>query len=365
MLNQEQEMILKELPMFMRNSPDFRKEVLSITRLHFADKVETENRFERMMEVLQEQNQKLDQKMEDDRKLGAENERRWKENDRRWKENQKELVALHTALQEQNQKLDQKMEDDRKLGAENERRWKENERRWEENEKKLETLTTALQEQNQKLDQKMEDDRKLWAENDRRWKENQKELAAFHIALQEQNQKLDQKMEDDRKLAAENKQQWEKKYEERAALLKTLQGLDKKFERKFDQTLGALGTRWGLHSEASFRNALAGILKDFSDVEVLNVNEYDHEGVVFGHPDQIELDIVVQNGQLIVCEIKSSMNKSDIYTFDRKVRFYEKKQGRTANRMIVISPMLESAAQPVAKKLGIEVYSYADEVNLD
>ncbi len=47
------------------------------------------------------------------------------------------------------------------------------------------------------------------------------------------------------------------------------------------------------------------------------------------------------------------------------MRFYEQKQGRTAHRMRVISPMLESAAQPVAKKLGIEVYSYADEVDLE
>jgi hypothetical protein len=340
MLSQEQEMILKELPMFMRSNPDFLEEVLSITRFHFADKVETESRFERMMEVLQEQNRKLDQKMEDDRKQWAENERRWQKNDLRWEEN--------------------------------ERRWQKNDLRWEENQKELVALNAALQEQGKKLDQKMEDDRKLWAENerrwkenDRRWKENQKELVALNAALQEQGKKLDQKMEDDRKQWAENKQLWEKHHEERAALLKALQDTDKKFERKFDQTLGALGARWGLHSEASFRNALAGILKDFSDVEVLNVNEYDHEGVVFGHPDQVELDIVIKNGQLMVCEIKSSMNKSDMYTFERKVRFYEQKQGRTAHRMIVISPMLDRYAQPVAKKLGIEVYSYADEVDLE
>ena len=316
MLSQEQEMILKELPMFMRNNPDFREEVLSITRFHFADKVETESRFERMMEVLQEQGKKLDQKMADDRK-------QWAENERRWKENQKKLDVLTTALQEQNRRFEQKMADDRKLAAENDRRWKE---------------------------------------NDRRWKENQKELVALNAALQEQGKKLDQKMADDRKQWAENKKLWEKQHEEHAVLLQTL---DKKFERKFDQTLGALGARWGLHSEASFRNALAGILKDFSDVEVLNVNEYDHEGIVFGHPDQVELDIVVKNGQLMICEIKSSMNKSDMYTFERKVRFYEQKHGRTAHRMIVISPMLDRYAQPVAKKLGMEVYSYADEVDLE
>jgi hypothetical protein len=125
-----------------------------------------------------------------------------------------------------------------------------------------------------------------------------------------------------------------------------------------------LGSRWGLHSEASFRNALAGILKDFQGVEVINVNEYDEEGVVFGHPDQIELDVIIKNGMLMICEIKSSVNKSDMYIFERKVRFYEKKHARQASRMIVISPMLDRYAKPVADKLGIEVYSYADAVEL-
>ena len=133
--------------------------------------------------------------------------------------------------------------------------------------------------------------------------------------------------------------------------------------RKYKQTIGAIGARWGLQSEASFRDALAGILKD-DDVEVLNVNEYDDEGVVFGHPDQVELNIIIKNGVLIVCEIKSSMSKSEMYTFDRKVKFYEKKHNRIANRKLVISPMPDRYTKPVAERLGIEVYSYASEVVL-
>ena len=53
-----------------------------------------------------------------------------------------------------------------------------------------------------------------------------------------------------------------------------------------------------------------------------------------------------------------------MHVFEKKVRFYEQKQARQANRMIVISPMVDDNALPLAKKIGIEVYSYAEDVNL-
>ena len=132
---------------------------------------------------------------------------------------------------------------------------------------------------------------------------------------------------------------------------------------KVDRSIGALGARWGMQSEASFRNALAGILEKSFDVQVVNVNEYDHDGVVFGHPDQIELDIIIKNGLLIVCELKSSTSKSDMYTFDRKVTFYENKHARKVSRRILISPMINPGAAAVAKKLNIEMFS--DSIDVD
>nr|VFK51038.1 MAG: hypothetical protein BECKTC1821D_GA0114238_11296 [Candidatus Kentron sp. TC] len=131
--------------------------------------------------------------------------------------------------------------------------------------------------------------------------------------------------------------------------------------KKFDRSIGALGSRWGLQTERAFRDALAGILVESFGVEVVNVNEFDDEGEVFGKPDQVELDIIIRNGLLIICELKSSMDKPAMYTFERKVRFYEKRHQRKANRMIVISPMIEERARRVGKKLGIEMY--ADSLN--
>ncbi|HYN76438.1 MAG TPA: DUF3782 domain-containing protein [Lamprocystis sp. (in: g-proteobacteria)] len=129
-----------------------------------------------------------------------------------------------------------------------------------------------------------------------------------------------------------------------------------------EQGIGALGARWGLASEASFRDALKGILERSFGVEVINVNEFDDEGTVFGAPDQVEIDIIIKNGELILCEFKSSMSKSDIYTFERKVQYYQRRHGRTATRKLVISPMVRPEARPVAERLGIEVFGCADGV---
>ena len=125
----------------------------------------------------------------------------------------------------------------------------------------------------------------------------------------------------------------------------------------------ALGSRWGLQSEKAFRDALAGILEKNFGVEVVNVNEYDDEGVVFGRPDQVELDVIIQNGLLLICKLKSSIDKAGMYIFERKARYYEQRHQRTANRLIVISPMIDARARKVAERLGIETYGDSTEVD--
>ncbi|HUM94324.1 MAG TPA: DUF3782 domain-containing protein [Candidatus Competibacter sp.] len=159
-----------------------------------------------------------------------------------------------------------------------------------------------------------EEQARKWDEQNRKWEANQEELRRLHEAIMAQ------------------------------AL-------------KHDRSIGALGSRWGMQSEAAFRNALAGILEKSFAVEVLNVSEYDASGEVFGRPDQVELDVIIKNGLLLICELKSSIDKAGMYIFERKARFYEKRHQQKADRLIVISPMIDSRARRVAEKLGIEMYS--------
>ncbi len=132
--------------------------------------------------------------------------------------------------------------------------------------------------------------------------------------------------------------------------------------KKIDRSIGALGARWGLQSERTFRNALAGILEQYFGVQVMHINDFDNSGEVFGRPDQIEIDVVITNGVLLLLELKSSIDKAGMYSFERKARFYERRHERTANRLIVISPMVEPKAQKVAETLGIEIYSDAEDL---
>ena len=59
---------------------------------------------------------------------------------------------------------------------------------------------------------------------------------------------------------------------------------------------------------------------------------------------------------------RSPKFKAGMYGFDRKVAFYARQENRQITRKIVISPMVDKRALPVAEALGIEIYSYAEAV---
>ena len=68
---------------------------------------------------------------------------------------------------------------------------------------------------------------------------------------------------------------------------------------------------------------------------------------------------------LILCELKSSIDKAGMYIFERKVRFYEEKHKRKATRVMVISPMIDPRAMKVAQAMDIETYSDSIDVRAD
>ena len=263
--NQIRQLIRQELPLVLQQDREFREWVRSLMQEQYADKVETESRFDRLLDELRRDRE---------------------ENTRKWEANQQELRIMR---EEQERKWEANQQELRAMREEQERKWEEQNRKWE--------------------------------EQNRKWEENTARLDRILDTIEAQ-------------------------------------------ARKHDQGIGALGARWGMQAEQSFRNGLKGILERSFGVEVLNVTEYDDAGEVFGHPDQVELDLIIFNGTLILCEIKSSMSKSDMYAFERKVAFYERHHDRKADRKLVISPMVDPKAQEIAQKLGIEVYSYADSVKL-
>jgi len=134
-----------------------------------------------------------------------------------------------------------------------------------------------------------------------------------------------------------------------------------RFERTFETRMGALGARWGLDTEESFRLGMRAILEDVG-FRVERYVAYDEKGNVFDHPAPVELDVIVRNGKLMLIEIKSSTGSANVSIFRRKVNFYEEREGQKADRRIIISPFVEDEARMLALATGIEIYTRADDL---
>lgn len=233
-----------------------------------------------------------------------------------------------------------------------------------ETESRFDQILRELREDRQRQDLKWEEQNRKWDEATKRFEQMQAQIDQSLAEIKDLNQKYDRHSQQFDQVFAEI-QEMHKKHDRHSQQFDQTLAEIKRLDKRYDSTIGALGSRWGLYSEASFRNALKGILEESFGVQVLNINDYDDTGEVFGRPDQVELDIIIKNGLLIICEIKSSMSKADMYILDRKVTFYENRHQRKADRKLVISPMIDNRAKPVAEALGIEVYSYADSVELN
>jgi hypothetical protein len=331
------ELIKQELPAMMREDPSLREYVIGLTRDLYADKPKTEDRFDRILNELRDdriaQSLKWEEQKEADRLLREEEARKW--------EDQKERDRL--AREEEARKWEDQKERDRLAREEEARKW--------EDQKERDRL--AREEQARKWEDQKESDRLAREEQARKWEE-QKE--ADRLLREDQAGKWEEQKERDRLSREEQASKWEEQNESENRRFDRVHEEIMAQAKKYDRSIGALGARWGVQSERAFRDALAGILEESFGVEVLNVTEYDDAGEVFGRPDQVELDVIVRNGTLLICELKSSIDKAGMYIFERKARFYEKRHGRTANRLIVVSPMIDAKARKVADKLGIELY---------
>jgi len=134
--------------------------------------------------------------------------------------------------------------------------------------------------------------------------------------------------------------------------------------RRLDAKIGALGRRWGLLSEAAFREGMYELLTPYG-FRVERFWARDEEGFVFGRPEQIEIDLLVRNETTIAAEIRSSVSKADVWVFLRKVEFLERLLNRKIDRKEIISPFVDDDALEFAQKTGVEVFTAPEELRSD
>jgi len=130
---------------------------------------------------------------------------------------------------------------------------------------------------------------------------------------------------------------------------------------QLEARIGALGRRRGMESEVTFCEAMYRLLSPLGYAVERFLIRGD-EGVVFGRPDQIEIDLLIRDDEVIAAEIRASVSKSDVAVFLRKLEFAQRFINRTITRRVIISPFVDDDALRFAQEAGIGVYELPDDM---
>ena len=142
-------------------------------------------------------------------------------------------------------------------------------------------------------------------------REDFSELKSIVKELAEAQKRTETKVEE----LAEAQKRTEIKVEELVTIQKSMElRMDRGFKEMRD-SISALGGRWGIMAEDTFRNAIKGLLED---------KGYSIDKGYYGNR---EVDIIIRNGEHIMFEITWSMKKTDIARYIESARDYEAKTG--------------------------------------
>jgi len=110
-------------------------------------------------------------------------------------------------------------------------------------------------------------------------------------------------------------------------------------------------------SEEAFREGLRGLLEEELGLKVEKWTYRDEEGMVYGYPSIIDIDVAIHDGKVVLVEVTSHARPSDMITFKKKAELYEKVTGRKPERLLIVTPYADEEARVACKKLGIELYT--------
>ena len=124
----------------------------------------------------------------------------------------------------------------------------------------------------------------------------------------------------------------------------------------FRREIVGIGARWGVYTESAFRNAMREVVEKYFGGSVRKWVYFDEEGFIFGQPSHVDVDVVIKDREHILIEVKSRVNRGDVYELYKIGQLYEK-LNRAKPRLIIVTPYAERGVYELAAKMGIKVLS--------
>ncbi|MBF0103418.1 MAG: DUF3782 domain-containing protein [Desulfobacterales bacterium] len=150
---------------------------------------------------------------------------------------------------------------------------------------------------------------------------------------------------------AEAQKRTEIRVEELATDVKELAETQKQGFQSLKDQIAALGGRWGIYNEGTFRATIQGVFKKMQGIEVKE-----------GYYGNRQVDIIIRNGEHILLEITSRMHPKDIEKLYSSADDYKQQVGVEPILMVAtsyISPRLMQKIMGLERK--IDIFSYEGE----
>ncbi len=171
---------------------------------------------------------------------------------------------------------------------------------------------------------------------------------------------------EERQMSLEERQarleEMQARLEERQAKLEERQTrLEERFARLEEEmretrrVLAVVSHRFGVLSEAGFREDMKYVVEESLGAgRVERVRLRDEEGLVYGYPGEVEVDLLVRDGVHILVEVKSRVRAGDVAELGRVGRLYERVRG-VKPRLVLLGGFIDPGAWRAAERLGVEL----------
>jgi hypothetical protein len=113
--------------------------------------------------------------------------------------------------------------------------------------------------------------------------------------------------------------------------------------------------RFGVITEEAFRSAMRYVLEEVFGVAKVSKWVYsDKEGLVYGRPSLVDVDVLVKDREHILVEVKSRVSKGDVAELSRIGVLYERVEG-IKPRLVILGGFIDEGVYELARELGVEI----------
>ena len=180
------------------------------------------------------------------------------------------------------------------------------------------------------------------------------ELEERVIKLEERLAKLEERVTKLEERFARLEERFAELEERQQKLEERVAKLEERLET-LNRTVIVIAHRFGILSESGFREGMKYVIEDILGVaEVDKWVYYDEEGMVYGFPSIVEVDLVIKDSQHILIEVKSRVSRGDVLELHRIGKLYEK-VNNVKPKLLIIGGFIDKMARKIAQKMGVEI----------